>query len=361
MKSLFDMGCFDVWIYSPMLDRSIHQTKENYVRFLDTEWIATSTDDNEIINLLSNIPHSNDQVEQTLLFVSTEAKRRSLKTISNFITKLKEIRQKQNIVILCSTNSPLFFEGKKWLDNQNVIIGDVYNKIFNTDLHRILIDLANNPQYDWRERYTGGIKNKCKISNNTKTFIWPVTERKDLSLTPEVLFVVDLINDFFINMTIHFGSKIVVKIKNGLVDMSNSIDFLMAPYKFTDRQKVSFLQKNATVEQIKEQVKQVKEQFEEQVKEQVKQLKEQLKEQFKEQVKDIGDNQVHIIFFYKETAPNFNQPPFTFNNTIKIIIDDNITDSPMMTKDGDFMIWEIDTRSPLFTSMLIEKMYSILC
>uniref|UniRef100_A0A7M6DRK1 Cnidarian restricted protein n=2 Tax=Clytia hemisphaerica TaxID=252671 RepID=A0A7M6DRK1_9CNID len=86
IKSLFEMSCFEVWIYSPIQNLCIHQAEENYVRFLETKWMATaSIDDKDIINLLSDIPHSNDQVEQTLFFVSIQSKR-SLKTASNFGT-----------------------------------------------------------------------------------------------------------------------------------------------------------------------------------------------------------------------------------------------------------------------------------
>ena len=81
-----------------------------------------------------------------------------------------------------------------------------------------------------------------------------------------------------------------------------------------------------------------------------------------ESVNDIGgDSQIHIIFYYKELEPDFNEPPFTFNNTIRIIVDETIPESPKVQNDGHFVIWEDDLMSPLLMNMLIEKINSILC
>ena len=65
IKSLLETSCLKVWFYSPVQNRCICLTEENYVRFLDTEWMAIqSTDDDDILNLLSDIPQSNEEMEQ---------------------------------------------------------------------------------------------------------------------------------------------------------------------------------------------------------------------------------------------------------------------------------------------------------
>ena len=105
IKSMLETSCFEVWFYSPIQNRCIQQTVENYVRFLETEWMAiTSTDDKDILNVLSKIHHSNNEIEQTLLFVSNQwySGKETLKDSSTFGTHLKEMRNNYNIIILCS-------------------------------------------------------------------------------------------------------------------------------------------------------------------------------------------------------------------------------------------------------------------
>ena len=98
IKSLLETSCFEVWIYSPIQNRCIRQTEENYVRFLGTEWMAiTKTDNNDILNLLSNFPQSNDEIKQTLLFVSFQKFTKELKDASTFATKLLEKKIQQKI------------------------------------------------------------------------------------------------------------------------------------------------------------------------------------------------------------------------------------------------------------------------
>ena len=72
-----------------------------------------------------------------------------------------------------------------------------------------------------------------------------------------------------------------------------------------------------------------------------------------------GNNHIHVQIYYRDIT--FDVSPFTFNNTIKIILDDNIKESPILNKDGNFVIWEEDILSPLFINLLIEKMNSMLC
>ena len=71
VKALLETSYHEVWFYSPIRNRCIRQTEENYDHFLETKWRAlTGTDDNDILNLLLDFPHTNDQMVRTLLFFS---------------------------------------------------------------------------------------------------------------------------------------------------------------------------------------------------------------------------------------------------------------------------------------------------
>uniref|UniRef100_A0A7M5XNI6 Uncharacterized protein n=1 Tax=Clytia hemisphaerica TaxID=252671 RepID=A0A7M5XNI6_9CNID len=337
IKSLLEDSCFEIWIYSPISNHCIRQTEENYVPFLQTEWMTiTHTDDNEILDLLSHIPQTNDEIEQTLLFVSFQYLMKLLsKGEFNFGKKLKEIRQKHNIVILCETLSLLCHEGEKWLGNQKVIYGFEHTN-FNPYLHNILLDLAKNPQHNWRERYTREIKSECKISNHTNVFIWNLYDNFGFTTNPEdkgIIFLMKFLYDFPINATIYYAEKHTFTNINFKHFSNLSGTFYRIPFKdltpnLNTLSEISTKNTTGIIQEIKE---------------------------------IGGDNQVHVIPFFKETKPNFKQPPFTFNNTIRIIIDDDITESPTMNEEGDFEIWREDKCSPILISMLIEKICSILC
>ena len=178
--SLLETSCFEVWFYSPIQNRCIQQTEENYIPFLETEWMAvTSTDDNDILNLLSDIPSSNDEIEQSLFFINFFINYNRDEMLDNqqdlVIAKLKDSRNNFNIVLLCiGPSSPICVRGAKWLPKQNIVYRSFTGeRKFNPNLHRILFDLANNPQYDWHERYNNGGKSSMPIfQGNRNTYIY---------------------------------------------------------------------------------------------------------------------------------------------------------------------------------------------
>ena len=329
IKSLLETSCFEVWFYSTIRNRCIRQTEENYVPFLETEWMAiTSTDDNDILNLLSNISHTNDEIEQKLLFLSFERfeKEKKRKDASTFVQRIKQIRHKYNIIVLCTARfSKLCQGGRKWLPDQNLIFGDFYDISFNPHIHRILIDLANNPRYDWRERYIRE-SSQCQITKKTNIFAWHVFDpfqNKRL----RALFLLDVLNESLNNITMYKGGKLTVE--QSSISFKNP--YYIMPYKDWNRvHYISELKKNTT--------------------------------QLTKSVQDIGgDFQIHIIFYYKELEPYSNEPPFTFNNTIRIIVDETIPESPMINKDGHLVTWKDDFFNPSLMNMLIDKTNSILC
>ena len=74
-----------------------------------------------------------------------------------------------------------------------------------------------------------------------------------------------------------------------------------------------------------------------------------------------GDTQIHIIVYYKKAYPGFDRPPFTFNNTIKIILDNSISQSPIVQKDGSFVILDGGLLNPSFVNKLIGNINSMKC
>ena len=108
----------------------------------------TTTDDIDILNLLSGIPQTNDEYEQTLLFASfCYFYNKTIDHHSSVANKLEETKEKYNIVALCFMFSVLCTQSEKWLDKQKVIYSESFDYVgFNPHLQQILFDVANNPQ-----------------------------------------------------------------------------------------------------------------------------------------------------------------------------------------------------------------------
>ena len=70
VKMLLDKPCYTVWAFSPLRSRVFRLTKETYVHYFGTEFQAnTAFDENELLNILSKMPHNNEEQKQTLFFV----------------------------------------------------------------------------------------------------------------------------------------------------------------------------------------------------------------------------------------------------------------------------------------------------
>ena len=91
---------------------------------------------------------------QTLLFFSyyrypiEEATNKSI-----IADQLEKTQGKYNIVLLCQTfQYSLCKQSESWLPRPNLIYTNFDNEFFNPHMHTILLDLVNNPKYDWRDR-----------------------------------------------------------------------------------------------------------------------------------------------------------------------------------------------------------------
>ena len=70
VKSMLDTPCFIVWVFCPLRRRLIRLTEENYIHFWEGDLqIVTETDENELIKVLENMPHNNENNKQTLLLL----------------------------------------------------------------------------------------------------------------------------------------------------------------------------------------------------------------------------------------------------------------------------------------------------
>uniref|UniRef100_A0A7M5WR41 Cnidarian restricted protein n=1 Tax=Clytia hemisphaerica TaxID=252671 RepID=A0A7M5WR41_9CNID len=123
VKSFVDKPCSIVWILSPIQSRSIRLTMENYAEFLEREFQAiTQTDENEVIKVLLNIPHNNNDIKQTLFVVTF-----SLKVSFDYkhdkvfeLVRKPFVRKQVDLVVWSIGLFPYrFFQ--KWLPNQNTI------------------------------------------------------------------------------------------------------------------------------------------------------------------------------------------------------------------------------------------------
>ena len=73
VKSVLETPCFIVWAFSPIESRLIRLTEENYANFLETDLQAiTQTDENEVMKVLVNMPHNNNDNKQTIFHVYCE-------------------------------------------------------------------------------------------------------------------------------------------------------------------------------------------------------------------------------------------------------------------------------------------------
>ena len=134
------------------------------------------TDENDVLRVISNIPYSNDDNKQTLFFVSFgyggELKRSA---VSDHV-KDKYERKQCDVVMLCFGFVPLCRQSKDWLRRQNFLHEDYFTlNQLNPHLHRILMDLTNNPHYNWRQRYTQ-YGSMCQTKKQENIYFWEVDD-----------------------------------------------------------------------------------------------------------------------------------------------------------------------------------------
>ena len=173
----------------------------------------TSTDDSDILNLLASIPSSrSNEIEQTLLFFNFYNYPGDKRIENTIITdKLNNIKDQYNIILLCFTAlfSKLCAQSESWLQRRKVIYTDIQTAPFNPHLHTILLDLINNPTYDWQERYQSEWNSQCSISEKIEIIIWKVCDFS-ADRNPPSAFTFEILKDLF-------SSNVTLKVEIELI------------------------------------------------------------------------------------------------------------------------------------------------
>ena len=183
----------------------------------------------------------------------------------------------------------------------------------------MLLDLVNNPVRDWHGVYRRASNSLYSISEKINIFVWSIRSIQNLTQIvdrePPILFTLEVLDNHFSSVASFYHA---LSIGGGLKNMPYWSPY-WGPYLLGSNDQI-----------IKD-------------------------------IRQIGGKKSHMVFYYKGTKPDFNALPFTFNETIKVILDENIPESPTVNKEGHLKIWEEDHMNPLFIKMLIEKINSIIC
>uniref|UniRef100_A0A7M5V1H3 Uncharacterized protein n=1 Tax=Clytia hemisphaerica TaxID=252671 RepID=A0A7M5V1H3_9CNID len=175
VKSMLFEPCFIVWAFSPVQNRLIRLSEENYTQFIETQFQAvTQTDENDLLELLLNIRHHNDNNMQTLFFVVHMFGMRSYYNYFRMIQQAQNMyEQKQIDVVVWSLTNLVYETFWNWLPKQNRVVDEMgWSPSFDPHLHRILMDLMSNPQYDWQKRYTRNANVTCRTSKRINLYFW---------------------------------------------------------------------------------------------------------------------------------------------------------------------------------------------
>ena len=337
VKYLLDSPCFRVWVLSPIQSRVIKLTKDSYVNFFETEFQSiVRTDVNDVLRVLSNIPYNNDVNKQTLLFAVFEYRKvlsrvpqtndkyvqtlfsgsfsfeyiREGSAVSDQVRDVYKRKQCDVVMLCCDGFGPLCNKSSNWLGRQHFIQDDFFNfDQFNPYLHQILMDLMNNPQYNWRQRYTQ-YRSRCQPNRQENVFFWEVFDPTVRS--PNLLYGMmwEYIENLLPNATFY-----LVSVPR---HDPRSIQYSLIPRRFsqTDHQIRYRPNKNNT------------------------------------------NPEINILMYKKEIKLLSNRE--MNGNKIHIIFDDTILESPLL-EDNKIKIWLEDFKSPLLIKMLMERIDSFRC
>eukprot|EP00111_Clytia_hemisphaerica_P005716 TCONS_00016568-protein len=321
VKSLLDKPCSIFWIFSPIQSRSIRLTMENYAEFLEREFQAiTRTDENEVIKVLLNIPHNNNDIKQTLFFVTFALKKVSFddKHVKVFeLTRNLFVRKQVDLVVWSIGLSPYrFFQ--KWLPKQNTIylipFLHIYYITFNRHLHQILMDQLNNPHYDWQRRYKKYINIECQTSKKIRLYFW---KKRAINAFHIYNLWNDLMTEFNANAT---------------------VQVLESPFFYHKFELYSFDGSSVSIKGY----------------------------EFLESLKAEENDKIIAIHLpiFSERIRYTDYRPLTVlgkNKIINIVRSRYIIGDDPIIQNGNIMIHEDDDLDPLFIKMVFERINSILC
>ena len=70
---------------------------------------------------------------------------------------------------------------------------------------------------------------------------------------------------------------------------------------------------------------------------------------------------INIVVYHNEHDHVAKSLFTTQENTVKVIISDQIKTSPLLLTSGDIMVWEEDVLSPYFAKIIFERIKPIIC
>ena len=187
-----------------------------------------------------------------------------------------------------------------------------------------MFDLVNNPGYDWYQRYAVDLNAQCQNFKKTRIFIWSLNVLGFRH--PPALFFAEFIHRKFANAQISFYTGYIFK--KGTRDHSYIYSVRTLDTKSTE----GFPSYQVFI-RTKEMVEETE-----------------------------GDIDIHMLLCFKDITNVFDVSLFAFNdNTLKIVLDNNIPEPPTVNKNGHFVIWEEGIMNPLFVDIFIERINLILC
>ena len=77
--------------------------------------------------------------------------------------------------------------------------------------------------------------------------------------------------------------------------------------------------------------------------------------------KSQNEADINIVLYHQQANYEFLLPLQNDKNTIKVIVNDQITTSPLLQNNTIINCWEEDLLSPHFNQLLFQRMYSIIC
>ena len=297
---------------------------ENYELFFGTEFEAMfKADGNDILRVLSDIPRNNKSYKQTLIFIALYHSGNEVIVI-NQVRKMYE-RKHCDVVLWCFSYNQLCRRSEEWLPIQNkyqryeLVDGRL---LFNPHAHQILMDLMINPQYDWRERYTRNVEMHCQTTKR-HVYFWSLDPF--LNGNPdEALLVFRIWKNFFHNAKF-YNTEIVLHIPPLL--NADDYDYYVA---------IAYSSFNTSRDKSKDQTK-----------------------QWIRRKEVTGD--INIVVYHNEHDHVAKSLFTTQENTVKVIISDQIKTSPLLLTSGDIMVWEEDVLSPYFAKIIFERIKPIIC
>eukprot|EP00111_Clytia_hemisphaerica_P016207 TCONS_00047943-protein len=304
IKSLLDTPCTTVWVYSPLEDISIAQNKDNSNNFLETKIQAMDLPDtNVLIDFLNEVQKlAVEENQQTLLFITNynhlSKSQLPEQEISLIVDCLKESTEYTSVVMWCHYENEICSQSEKLIPLPKIIY-DVYSEDFNPHVHKVLLDVIIDKDYDRFKEY-----DDLDCRNKSRKLHLLYTPMTMLGWT----YSIKTMAKFF-----QFKFKVrVLQLQLFLLFATND------GFKYLNEAKAILIKTN-------------------------------------------GDDIINIFIKPKWESLPIPEELKHLSKWVIVTVDNSIHDSPRLEKDGTITIWEEDLASPLLFHMLIKKFKELIC